>query len=1310
VGVRDWVAKRFGTGIPPEIQAAEDAAQMGPDHPFSPGEPVRPYDGYSRTPRAFDYQTSYNVATRPRTHERVSFDVLRALIENYDVSQICIQHRIDSIRSLKWKLIAADGCSTDITDAIPLGMAALNKPDRRNSFKTWLARYLYDILAYDAGTLYRMRNRGGKCIGLKTIDGSSIAPLLDYWGESPEPPAEAYVQYANGLPWNWLTRDDLIYEPFRPRTNSPYGHAPLESILLNANCYSDDTEVLTDRGWLRFAEVDISSDRFATRNPATAAFEWQSADRYYEADSDGIMYHAATRNVDLLVTGGHRLLVNRLPKGCPGVRHGSEWLVHAEDLYEYQSALPGGGAGVRCPVTSTWSAPDLECFTLPVSPCDFVRMDGAAVREARANASFPACSSGVLHPTLRRGERGDRLLRSSAEAVCDAYGLPRSVIREDAHYFSKRIEGDDFAAFMGMYLSEGCVRPDGSNITIAQEEFSKGYVEFRDLLARMLGREAPYHRGAFTFGHTALADYLRPFGKAHEKYIPAEVLGMSRRQLEIFWHFYVLGDGAIYPRTVIVSTSSKRIADGLQEVLQKIGSSAAVRPGGKPAKPTHHQRWHVQTRRKPAYRIDVERVPYQGKVYCVSVPNKTLYVRRNGYPTWCANTDLRFQSYFLDRFTSGNVPEAFASAPEGWSPDQIEQFQALWDSVMFGDQSQKHQIKWMPGGSSIAWSNEKDFSDAFSLHLMRKTASAYHVVPADLGFTESVNRSSGESQADVQHRVGDLPLMEHVEGILSQFLYDDMGLPLRLEFDRGEEQDDQLDVAHSDDVYIKNGVVGASEIREMRFGLTEPEGQQVPRFVYTTRAGPIPLSSLLDVAGPTDPETAAPMPGVPLPHKEFELVEGVVPVPAPKAPALAERLYGPPAVPGAPPPGSVQPPSQPLPVAKAETTGITADTGITSYDLDDDEDEDEREELAKAELAAFRRFTKARRRAGTWRDFTFTAVEPETARALNHGGRTSIAKAGGSAGAPKDAEVRKATLHIGHLTGIWATIYRRRERLLNKHIKLVAAAWDECLTGLHPRDVVRDFREDAGLIAKAADPDQEWWKGAATAAAVAWLDGVYNSGGYPALVTAIEDAIREGMAEGQADALALAADKQGAAGFQIGRAFTAANEQLAGDSGVAERAQDTAGKVVGGAGNDVGRALADGAKSGAGVEDMTSDVRDAVTGDQSRSVSANTDGALSAAILAGAVALYGQAAAAQAAGGGSGQGADAAAASAQPPSVLLDWITAGDDRVCNTCSDYEDNSPYTPEAVPDYPHPACRCSVDTASEDAPFLNALLAAD
>ena len=32
---------------------------------------------------------------------------------------------------------------------------------------------------------------------------------------------------------------------------------------------------------------------------------------------------------------------------------------------------------------------------------------------------------------------------------------------------------------------------------------------------------------------------------------------------------------------------------------------------------------------------------------------------------------------------------------------------------MYGDQARKAQIRWMPGGSSFAWSDEKDFTDGF---------------------------------------------------------------------------------------------------------------------------------------------------------------------------------------------------------------------------------------------------------------------------------------------------------------------------------------------------------------------------------------------------------------------------------------------------------------------------------------------------------------------------------------------------------------------------------------------------------------------
>lgn len=287
--------------------------------------------------------------------------------------------------------------------------------------------------------------------------------------------------------------------------------------------------------------------------------------------------------------------------------------------------------------------------------------------------------------------------------------------------------------------------------------------------------------------------------------------------------------------------------------------------------------------------------------------------------------------------------------------------------------------------------------------------------------------------------------------------------------------------------------------------------------------------------------------------------------------------------------------------------------------------------------------------------------------------------------------VLEATLDLGHLTGTWKTVYGRRERLLRKHLRAVAAAWDACLDGLDPRDMVRQFRSVMDLTAEASDPDRQWWKDAATTAAVAWLRRLYQAGGYLALVAAIEDAIRSGMAEGEADALALAASRQGETGFSIAKAFTAAYDRLADDASVSQQAADALASIVDGAAADIGRELTDQAGDGGSEDDMTSAAAAAVSGDGSRSVRTWADWAVSAAILTGARGVY------------------RIVAGALGGPVQVDWITAGDGRVCATCDGYERNGPYSPDDVPGYPHPGCRCSTHSRTRfPSSFLTAAAA--
>lgn len=206
------------------------------------------------------------------------------------------------------------------------------------------------------------------------------------------------------------------------------------------------------------------------------------------------------------------------------------------------------------------------------------------------------------------------------------------------------------------------------------------------------------------------------------------------------------------------------------------------------------------------------------------------------------------------------------------------------------------------------------------------------------------------------------------------------------------------------------------------------------------------------------------------------------------------------------------------------------------------------------------------------------------------------------------------------------------------------------------------------------------------------------------------DAIRSGMAEGEADALALAADKQGVRGFVIAAAFAAAYDRLAGNTDIAQQAQGATAGMVDGAASDIGSALADQAGDGGSEDDMTGAVDEAVSGDRSRSVSARLGDSLWSAIGAGILALYmlvssgGADDIAEAEAGGTGTGAPPIE---RPGMVMVSWVTDG--NPCAVCVDNQAGSPYAPQDVPQYlAHPHCRCELYTYSDiPSPFFAAYL---
>jgi len=65
------------------------------------------------------------------------------------------------------------------------------------------------------------------------------------------------------------------------------------------------------------------------------------------------------------------------------------------------------------------------------------------------------------------------------------------------------------------------------------------------------------------------------------------------------------------------------------------------------------------------------------------------------------NIALRRQLWQLDYYSEGSIPDALIGVPQGWTPDQIKQFQDYWDTEFAGDLAKRRRAKFVPGDTAV---------------------------------------------------------------------------------------------------------------------------------------------------------------------------------------------------------------------------------------------------------------------------------------------------------------------------------------------------------------------------------------------------------------------------------------------------------------------------------------------------------------------------------------------------------------------------------------------------------------------------------
>ena len=356
----------------------------------------------------------------------------------------------------------------------------------------------------------------------------------------------------------------------------------------STGCYDESTELLTESGWKMFKDLTMDDTVYTLSKDRN--IELHKPIQLFEYDHDGDMIKFKTGRIDLLVTPNHRMVFVD--------KHTGKMAFTRADEYSFTKH--------PIPRTSNWTGEDCEYFTLP---------------GIESNWNHP--NGGKHH----------------------------------LEWEPKQIPMDKWLYFLGLFLSEGSYDNDdiaqdhGYRVCITQLKPAN-----RIIIANFLdtfGYNYTTDANGFIICNKQLWNYVKQFGHCYDKYIPQEFKKLSTEKLQYLFDALMLGDGHIRPKPSTFGkyqksyyTSSKKLADDVQEIMIKIGFTANINTRERGTMTimgrTHKTRTAYEVYMNQCInsyvRKGVSKEYYKGKVYCCEVPNNTVMVRRNGKISWCGNS------------------------------------------------------------------------------------------------------------------------------------------------------------------------------------------------------------------------------------------------------------------------------------------------------------------------------------------------------------------------------------------------------------------------------------------------------------------------------------------------------------------------------------------------------------------------------------------------------------------------------------------------------------------------------------------------
>lgn len=357
----------------------------------------------------------------------------------------------------------------------------------------------------------------------------------------------------------------------------------------NFACYSEDTETLTDHGWITHDQF-VPGMKIATVNQDTLQIEYHApfGNRALVYDVQNVsMYHIKRGSADLLVTPNHNMMY--------GTDKGPRRVTPIEKMMELGrvtfAPVPAGKAGgnqlqsfqIPMAMTGTYDKASLGGQT--INGHDFLEFLGYWVSEGTSS---------------------------------DAYSQ-RGVVTVGQ---KKQPHVQTMQACFDRLSEQGLKTYQTVNPHTEMHYLSVKNFGLKDWLDSQCG-----HR-------------------AYGKRLPVMFRSLCQSEQQVLFDALMLGDGTWDSReghnSGAYSTTSVDLASDVQELATCLGIRAVVRkdrPGSLGNRPCYRV---LLTKDASYNQIDtskhVSRTDYTGKVYCFSVPNHVFVTRRNGRVAMQGNT------------------------------------------------------------------------------------------------------------------------------------------------------------------------------------------------------------------------------------------------------------------------------------------------------------------------------------------------------------------------------------------------------------------------------------------------------------------------------------------------------------------------------------------------------------------------------------------------------------------------------------------------------------------------------------------------